>query len=178
MENPIRCESLGKADSYVDGERGQMLQLLETAASRNIYVIGTTNYPDSLDKALTRPGRFDTKITIPVPSKETCGELLKSFLSLGKASFDPELPFEKLGECFATAQASIADIKLIAETARRKAFCLEIEKRRKQAASSAESPADTTQDNKLQIVNKEILIPIMLDHFMKKGIKIEESSTC
>ncbi|CAK9002757.1 ATP-dependent zinc metalloprotease FtsH [Durusdinium trenchii] len=32
-----------------------------------VVVIGTTNRPDILDKALTRPGRFDRKVTVPLP---------------------------------------------------------------------------------------------------------------
>lgn len=36
-------------------------------SSEGIIVIGATNFPESLDKALTRPGRFDHTIAIPAP---------------------------------------------------------------------------------------------------------------
>ena len=36
----------------------------------NIVVIAATNRPDILDPALTRPGRFDRQITVPLPTKE------------------------------------------------------------------------------------------------------------
>ena len=35
--------------------------------NHNIMVIGATNHEDSLDKAATRPGRFDKKIHFPHP---------------------------------------------------------------------------------------------------------------
>jgi ATP-dependent metalloprotease len=35
--------------------------------NHNIMVIGATNHEDSLDKAATRPGRFDKKIHVPHP---------------------------------------------------------------------------------------------------------------
>eukprot|EP00930_Biecheleria_cincta_P083499 TRINITY_DN73067_c0_g1_i1.p1 TRINITY_DN73067_c0_g1~~TRINITY_DN73067_c0_g1_i1.p1 ORF type:complete len:748 (-),score=143.59 TRINITY_DN73067_c0_g1_i1:94-2337(-) len=37
------------------------------ASTEGVVVIGTTNRPDILDKALTRPGRFDRKVTVPLP---------------------------------------------------------------------------------------------------------------
>ncbi|CAE7035466.1 ftsH2 [Symbiodinium natans] len=36
-------------------------------SAEGVVVIGTTNRPDILDKALTRPGRFDRKVTVPLP---------------------------------------------------------------------------------------------------------------
>eukprot|EP00931_Biecheleriopsis_adriatica_P090265 TRINITY_DN64280_c0_g1_i1.p1 TRINITY_DN64280_c0_g1~~TRINITY_DN64280_c0_g1_i1.p1 ORF type:complete len:767 (-),score=173.08 TRINITY_DN64280_c0_g1_i1:38-2188(-) len=36
-------------------------------SAEGIVVIGTTNRPDILDKALTRPGRFDRKVSVPLP---------------------------------------------------------------------------------------------------------------
>lgn len=32
-----------------------------------VIIIGATNFPQSLDKALTRPGRFDRNISVPLP---------------------------------------------------------------------------------------------------------------
>jgi len=32
-----------------------------------IIVVAATNIPESLDSALTRPGRFDRKVEVPLP---------------------------------------------------------------------------------------------------------------
>lgn len=32
-----------------------------------VIIIGATNFPESLDKALTRPGRFDRNVVVPLP---------------------------------------------------------------------------------------------------------------
>ena len=32
-----------------------------------IILIGATNFPESLDTALTRPGRFDKHVIVPMP---------------------------------------------------------------------------------------------------------------
>lgn len=45
-----------------------------------IVVIGATNFPEVLDKALIRPGRFDTKITVPMPDVKGRHDILKVHL--------------------------------------------------------------------------------------------------
>ena len=37
------------------------------SSDETIIVLAATNRPEMLDKALLRPGRFDRRITIPVP---------------------------------------------------------------------------------------------------------------
>ena len=32
-----------------------------------VIVLAATNFPESLDRALVRPGRFDTRVTVPLP---------------------------------------------------------------------------------------------------------------
>jgi len=48
--------------------------------NQNIIVIGATNREDLLDQALVRPGRFDYKIHVELPSKEERKKLFKLYL--------------------------------------------------------------------------------------------------
>ena len=47
-----------------------------------IILVGATNMADSLDSALTRPGRFDKKITIPNPDRKGRVQLFQHYLSV------------------------------------------------------------------------------------------------
>lgn len=61
-----------------------------------VMVIAATNRPESLDSALMRSGRFDTKIYIPLPDKASVHELLKSSLEPIPYSADLDILSEKL----------------------------------------------------------------------------------
>ena len=54
--------------------------------SDDVIVIGATNQPDHLDKALTRPGRFDKKIEVPLPDHKGRLEILNYYLEKIKFS--------------------------------------------------------------------------------------------
>jgi cell division protease FtsH len=45
--------------------------------NEGIVVMAATNRPDILDPALTRPGRFDRQITVPLPTMEARTEILR-----------------------------------------------------------------------------------------------------
>lgn len=61
-----------------------------------VMVIAATNRPESLDSALMRSGRFDTKIYIPLPDKASIKELLKSSLEPIPYTADLDVLSEKL----------------------------------------------------------------------------------
>jgi proteasome regulatory subunit len=53
----------------------------------NVKIIGCTNRRDILDNAITRPGRLDRLIEVPLPDKEGMKEIFKihtSAMNLGK----------------------------------------------------------------------------------------------
>lgn len=54
--------------AYVKQTLNQLLTELDGfSQSSGVIILGATNYPQLLDKALTRPGRFDRKVTVGLP---------------------------------------------------------------------------------------------------------------
>ncbi|KAJ5899165.1 ATPase AAA-type core [Penicillium taxi] len=54
--------------AYVKQTLNQLLTELDGfSQTSGVIIIGATNYPQLLDKALTRPGRFDRKVTVGLP---------------------------------------------------------------------------------------------------------------
>jgi len=56
--------------------------------TKGIMVIAATNFPEVLDKALTRPGRFDKQITISLPDIKGRKAIIDLYLSRTKPSSD------------------------------------------------------------------------------------------
>ena len=74
----------------------QLLALMDGLESRgNVIVVGATNIPNTLDRALRRPGRFDREICIGVPDKDGRREILEIH-TRGMPLAD-DLDLEKLG---------------------------------------------------------------------------------
>ena len=53
-----------------------------------IFVIGTTNFPESLDPAFLRPGRFEYKIEIPYPEWDDRKEIIELYNSKLEINLD------------------------------------------------------------------------------------------
>ena len=74
--------------------------------SEGIIVLAATNRADILDSALTRPGRFDRKVVVPLPDKE--GRVAILNIHLKNKNFDPDLDINKYS--YLTSGFSGADI--------------------------------------------------------------------
>lgn len=79
----------------------------------NVVVIAATNRADILDKALTRSGRFDRKVTVGLPNIENREKILKVHLRNKKYSNDTD--FTEI--CKLTSGFSGADIENMANEA-------------------------------------------------------------
>ncbi|WP_448575857.1 AAA family ATPase [Thermomicrobium sp.] len=75
---------------------GRLLRLLGLRRGKAelppVLTIAATNLPDALDPALLRPGRFDRKIVVDLPSAEGRREIIEYYLS--KVKHDPNIPID------------------------------------------------------------------------------------
>lgn len=79
----------------MDGLQERELKSGEMAPEQNIIVIGATNSPeDNLDRALLRPGRFDRKLYIDLPTLDDREKLFTYYL--GKILHDPAIDVARL----------------------------------------------------------------------------------
>lgn len=58
-----------------------LVQLDGFTQTEGVILIGATNFPESLDKALVRPGRFDRHIVVPLPDVRGRMAILKHHMS-------------------------------------------------------------------------------------------------
>ena len=86
----------------------------------NITVIAATNRADALDKALVRPGRFDKRLRIGAPDKNTRKELLNLYISKTNAKFDIDINSwaNRLNEYSSSEIANVVNESLIIATNR------------------------------------------------------------
>jgi SpoVK/Ycf46/Vps4 family AAA+-type ATPase len=119
---------------HLKEERGTFLTALEHAAKRNVFVMGTTNYLETIDKAVRRPGRFDFTIEITPPDQPMVQSLLTNFFkACPLENIDLAALAQRLEGC------STAQIKSFAEQACRIALVKTLESR-KQNPQAPKSP--------------------------------------
>lgn len=94
---------------------GLLEQLAGAEQTDGVLVVGTTNYPDKLDAALLRSGRFDQKIHLPLPNRDALTEILSAHAgsTISKRELI-EVAAEMLGQSGADAAALVRQARSIA----------------------------------------------------------------
>lgn len=97
------------------GEVAEFLAQLNDAAQRSIYVIGTTNCIDRLDKAVVRKGRLDKVVYIGLPDEDARAKLFE--YELKQRVHDENIDCQKLASL--TDGYTASDVAyIVAECAR------------------------------------------------------------
>ena len=105
-----------KRDGRVGGndEREQTLNQLLTEmdgfeTNNGVIILAATNRPESLDPALTRPGRFDRRVPVELPDLKGREEILK--VHAKKVKLDESVDFNKIARMASGASgAELANI--------------------------------------------------------------------
>ena len=82
----IGSRSSGRGMGGVSSEENRTInQLLSELdgmqSSENIIVLAATNFPEAIDKALMREGRFDRKVNIPMPDEAARADLFEFYMN-------------------------------------------------------------------------------------------------
>ncbi|CAL5874728.1 uncharacterized protein PFLUO_LOCUS9029 [Penicillium psychrofluorescens] len=78
--------------AYVKQTLNQLLTELDGFSQTNgVIIIGATNYPQLLDKALTRPGRFDRRVVVGLPDVRGRMDILRHHMKEVQISTDVDV---------------------------------------------------------------------------------------
>ncbi|KAJ5595318.1 ATPase AAA-type core [Penicillium hispanicum] len=78
--------------AYVKQTLNQLLTELDGfSQTSGVIIIGATNYPQLLDKALTRPGRFDRKVVVGLPDVRGRMDILRHHMKEVQVSTDIDI---------------------------------------------------------------------------------------
>jgi hypothetical protein len=96
----LGARSSGKDWSeYHNSIVNKILELLDgTTKSSGIIVIGATNRPEAIDRAVIRSGRLETNIVIPQPTTETLIGILEHHLGADLDAIIASAPPEAIGD--------------------------------------------------------------------------------
>lgn len=144
MDSIAKARGSGGGGGSEAGDRviNQILTEIDGVGSKkSVFVIGATNRPDILDNAITRPGRLDQLIYIPLPDYGSRLSIFKA--NLRKSPIDEEVNLDQLAK--ATEGFSGADITEIcqraAKNAIRESVNAEIERKRRIEAGELKEDA-------------------------------------
>ncbi len=131
----------------------------------NVIIVGATNRPDLLDKAITRPGRFDRLIYMPLPDLAGRRKIFKIYLEHLPTTEDIDL--KQLAE--RTERYSGADIK---------AVCDSVAQMAAHEATSEHKILQITQEDILNVVksSKPSTSLAQLDDYKRFRLDFERSA--
>ncbi|KZV29596.1 cell division control protein 48 C isoform 1 [Dorcoceras hygrometricum] len=88
-----------------------LIELDGAEQRRGVYVIGATNRPEVMDRALLRPGRFGKLLYVPLPCSEERGMILRALV--GKKKIDATVDLMALGKGTSCENFSGADLSAL-----------------------------------------------------------------
>lgn len=116
---PERATMNNDSCSQDNTERvNELLQQMNSLSQDNIFVIGATNNPEKVDKAIKRAGRLDRKIFVGPPDLNARIGLFKK--QLEKRPFEGKIDYKKLA--MKTENYIAEEIKTVIDDAARKAL--------------------------------------------------------
>jgi len=144
-----RGSSLGDAGGASDRVINQLLTEMDgMGKKKNVFIIGATNRPDTIDPAIMRPGRLDQLIYIPLPDEPARASILKA--QLRKSPLAKDVKLDDIAK--ATTGFSGADLTEIcqrsAKLAIRESIAKEVDiKKQKLAEKKAKKESNDNVDD-------------------------------
>lgn len=96
----------------------EMLAQMDRTGEKGIFIIGATNYPDMIDPAMLRAGRFDKKFYLPPPDFEARKAMFEMYLNNRPLDFG--MDYDRLSTL--TANYVSSDIEFLVNEASRLAL--------------------------------------------------------
>ena len=88
-------QASGSGNEERENTLNQLLVEMDGFSESGVIVLAATNRADVLDAALTRPGRFDRRITVPAPDRVGRTKILELYAR--NRRFAPDVDFVSLG---------------------------------------------------------------------------------
>ncbi|KAL3818284.1 hypothetical protein ACJIZ3_004189 [Penstemon smallii] len=88
-----------------------LIELDGAEQRRGVYVIGATNRPEVMDRAVLRPGRFGKLLYVPLPTPDERGMILKAIAR--KKPLDADVDLMAIGKDSACENLSGADLSAL-----------------------------------------------------------------
>jgi transitional endoplasmic reticulum ATPase len=138
-------ENIRSDNQHKEEEVNEFLINLDDASEKGILVVGATNYPNRIDPAVLRSGRFDLKVYIWPPDADTRSKLFSFYLNWRPISTD--INYEELTEL--TKDYIISDIEFIIESAAKKSALQNVPISQEILVSCIKSIPKSISDNEL-----------------------------